>query len=144
MMNEFLVLKNLIRIIVKIMLTMERNVLESKYFIRSKFEIIETRSCVRCIVLQTFKEIGRAVKRRREATVDRVILYRSWISIGGMAFVRPIKTFPTTPSQLSRLLRLSRCLLFYYNIFYTTASFSRRVRGTRGLKSEGGRGHLKH
>lgn len=144
MMNEFLVLKNLIRIIVKIMLTMERNVLESKYFIRSKFEIIEIRSCVRCIVLQTFKEIGRAVKRRREATVDRVILYRSWISIGGMAFVRPIKTFPTIPSQLSRLLRLSRCLLFYYNIFYTTASFSRRVRGTRGLKSEGGRGHLKH
>lgn len=59
------------------MLTMERNVLESKYFIRSKFEIIEIRSCVRCIVLQTFKEIGRAVKRRREATVDRVILYRS-------------------------------------------------------------------
>ena len=115
-----------------------------KYFIRSKFEIIEIRSCVRCIVLQTFKEIGRAVKRRREATVDRVILYRSWISIGGMAFVRPIKTFPTIPSQLSRLLRLSRCLLFYYNIFYTTASFSRRVRGTRGLKSEGGRGHLKH
>lgn len=144
MMNEFLVLKNLIRIIVKIMLTMERNVLESKYFIRSKFEIIEIRSCVRCIVLQTFKEIGRAVKRRREATVDRVILYRSWISIGGMAFVRPIKTFPTIPSQLSRLLCLSRCLLFYYNIFYTTASFSRRVRGTRGLKSEGGRGHLKH
>lgn len=144
MMNEFLVLKNLIRIIVKIMLTMERNVLESKYFIRSKFEIIEIRSCVRCIVLQTFKEIGRAVKRRREATVDRVILYRSWISIGVMAFVRPIKTFPTIPSQLSRLLRLSRCLLFYYNIFYTTASFSRRVRGTRGLKSEGGRGHLKH
>lgn len=144
MMNEFLVLKNLIRIIDKIMLTMERNVLESKYFIRSKFEIIEIRSCVRCIVLQTFKEIGRAVKRRREATVDRVILYRSWISIGGMAFVRPIKTFPTIPSQLSRLLRLSRCLLFYYNIFYTTASFSRRVRGTRGLKSEGGRGHLKH
>lgn len=77
MMNEFLVLKNLIRIIDKIMLTMERNVLESKYFIRSKFEIIEIRSCVRCIVLQTFKEIGRAVKRRREATVDRVILYRS-------------------------------------------------------------------
>lgn len=119
----------------KIMLGTKQTQVE--YFIRLKFEIIEIRNCIRYIVFRNFKEIGKAVKKSREATVDRVILYRSWKLIGGC--IRSSDKNFLDNSQVLRLLRLSRYLLFYYNIFYTTTSFSRRE-----LKSEGGGEHLKH
>lgn len=88
------------------------------------------------LYLHTLKKL---VKLLKEQGSDSGDIYRSWESIEGMAFVRPIKTFSTTPSQASASstsFPLPFVLLQY--LLYRDLVFSRRVRGTRGLKSKGG------
>lgn len=116
----------------KIMLGTKQTQVE--YFIRLKFEIIEIRNCIRYIVLETLKKLAKLLKRAGK---------RQWIgwyfidreNRSEDAFVRPIKTFSTTPKF---------CVFYVFpaTFCFTTISFIPRPRFLEGNWNQKGEGSI--